>query len=310
VLIAVMATGMFGFFHVRLPNFIYMLNPDQESVPGSFGLGILTAVLSTPCTAPFMGAAAAWAATQPPAVTLAAFAAIGTGMALPYGILTLWPALVSRLPRSGPGSVLMKEVLGWLMLAAAAYFIGSGISALLAQAPDPPGRMYWWAVAACTAAAGLWLTVGVVRMQMDRHRQAMWGSLGVLMVLLAVGLGLRLTDRGPIDWVYFTPERLAAARQRQQPVMLVFTAEWCLNCKALEQGVLRQPRLVEALETAGAVAMKADITGRNPAARAKLEEVGRLTIPLLVVFGSGGEIVMRSDFYTVEQVVAALREAG
>ena len=79
--IGIMALGMFGFFSVRLPRFIYTLNPQQDSPQGSFGLGILAAVLSTPCTAPFMGAAAAWAATQTPLTTLATFAAIGGGMA-------------------------------------------------------------------------------------------------------------------------------------------------------------------------------------------------------------------------------------
>ena len=65
-IIGTMALGMFGFFAVRLPNFIYMINPEQDSLHGSFGLGILAAILATPCTAPFMGAAAAWAATPPP----------------------------------------------------------------------------------------------------------------------------------------------------------------------------------------------------------------------------------------------------
>ena len=58
---------------MRLPNFIYAFNPAQETLGGAFGIGVLTAVLSTPCTAPFMGAAAAWAVTQAPATTLLTF---------------------------------------------------------------------------------------------------------------------------------------------------------------------------------------------------------------------------------------------
>jgi thiol:disulfide interchange protein DsbD len=63
-IIGIMALGMFGFFSIRLPQFIYLINPQQDSLRGSFALGILAAVLSTPCTAPFMGAAAAWAASD------------------------------------------------------------------------------------------------------------------------------------------------------------------------------------------------------------------------------------------------------
>ena len=58
--ITVMALGLFGQFALRLPKFLYLIHPSQETLPGSFVMGILTAVLSTPCTAPFMGAAVAW----------------------------------------------------------------------------------------------------------------------------------------------------------------------------------------------------------------------------------------------------------
>ncbi|MCI5160210.1 MAG: hypothetical protein D3906_17675, partial [Candidatus Electrothrix sp. AUS1_2] len=118
LVIAIMAGGMFDFFSLQLPAFIYMIHPEQDTLKGSFGLGILAAVLSTPCTAPFMGAAAAWAATQPPASTLAVFLSIGIGMALPYFLLSVSPHLVSKMPKTGPASVLVKQVMGLLMLAA------------------------------------------------------------------------------------------------------------------------------------------------------------------------------------------------
>ncbi|MBL4575534.1 MAG: hypothetical protein JKY51_05470, partial [Opitutaceae bacterium] len=75
VIIAVMAVGMCGLFAVRLPRFVYQFNPRHDTLGGSFGFGIMTAVLSTPCTAPLMGSAAAWATTQAPGVTLLTFGA-------------------------------------------------------------------------------------------------------------------------------------------------------------------------------------------------------------------------------------------
>src|SRR5205085_5078519 len=96
--ILAMAAGMLGAFTVRLPQSVYMINPTQASAGGSFIMGIMTAVLSTPCTAPFMGTAAAWAATRSPAVTLSTFTAIGAGMALPYLILAAIPGLLNRFP--------------------------------------------------------------------------------------------------------------------------------------------------------------------------------------------------------------------
>src|SRR5690606_27795116 len=127
LVIAVMAVGLCGLFAVRLPNFVYSINPKHDSISGSLGFGVMTAVLSTPCTAPFMGTAAAWATTRNPGIALAVFAAVGVGMALPYQILSMNPKLVDRMPRTGPASELIKQVMGLLMLAAAFYFIGTGL---------------------------------------------------------------------------------------------------------------------------------------------------------------------------------------
>lgn len=309
-IIAVMALGMCGLFHTRLPGFIYGFNPDQENLPGSFAVGILTAVLSTPCTAPFMGAAAAWAATQPPATTLSVFAAIGIGMALPYLVLSAWPALVRFLPRSGPGSVLLKQTMGLFMLAASAYFIGGGLSALMTVPPDPPGKLYWWGVAAFCAAAGGWLAVRILPIAPGRRLRWIFAAIGLLMVAGSVAAGLRLTDKGPVDWVYYTPRRFESAVSNRKTVVMVFTAEWCLNCKALEQSVLHSRRISALLSAEEIVPMKVDITGNNPAGTAKLREVGSLTIPLLVVFSPDGKIVFKSDFYTTDQIVAVVEGIG
>jgi thiol:disulfide interchange protein DsbD len=309
VVIAVLAVAMTGIFYMQVPRFIYAFNPGQETYPGSFGFGIMTAVLSTPCTAPFMGAAAAWAATRPAATTLTTFAAIGIGMALPYFVLSAWPGLVKKMPRTGPASELIKQVMGLLMLAAAAYFIGVGLSALTSHAPDPPSRIYWWAVMAFIAAAGLWLVYRTVRITRKTAKRAFFGALGVLAVAGAALGGVRLTNEGPIDWVHYTPERLELARSRGDVVVMDFTAEWCLNCKSLEHGVLHAPEVVELLSGPGVTPIKVDITGHNPDGKAKLKETGRLTIPLLVIYGPDGQEVLKTDFYTVDEVVRTIQGA-
>ncbi|MFY9705362.1 MAG: cytochrome c biogenesis protein CcdA, partial [Desulfobacterales bacterium] len=237
-IIAVMAIGMCGLFSIRLPSFVYRLSPKQETLGGSFGLGILTAVLSTPCTAPFMGAAAAWAAAQHPFTTLTVFAAIGIGMALPYLLLSAFPDQICKIPRTGPASVLVKQVMGLFMLAAAAYFIGTGVSALLMTPPSPPGKGYWWAVMGFIALGGLWLAYRTIRIASKNFQRLLFVSLGAILVAGSLYGGMRLTDRGPIDWIYYTPQRFQQAIDQRKVVVMVFSAEWCLNCKALEQSVL------------------------------------------------------------------------
>jgi thiol:disulfide interchange protein DsbD len=309
-IIAIMALGMCGMFHTGLPHFIYGMNPDQESLAGSFGLGILTAILSTPCTAPFMGAAAAWAATRHPVTTLLTFASIGVGMALPYLVFSAWPQMVRKLPRTGPGSILLKQEMGILMLAAAAYFMGTGFSAIHVQPPDPPGRLYWWAVVSFPAGAGCWLIYQVARITSRKRYRILFTVVGLVMIAGSVFTGLRLTDRGPVDWIHFTPQRFEEAVSQEKTVVMVFTAEWCLNCKALEQTVLYNDQVASYLSFEKVVPMKVDITGNNAPGKAKLKELGRVTIPLLVVFSPRGEVVFKSDFYTVDQVLGTIETAG
>ena len=309
VIIALMAIGMCGLFSIRLPQFVYAINPGHDTYHGSFGFGIMTAVLSTPCTAPFMGAAAAWAATQDPSMVLCVFGSIGTGMALPYLILSAFPKLIDRMPRTGPASELIKHVMGLLMLGAAAYFIGVGISGAMVNPPEPPSRLYWVFVGACGVAAGGWMTYRTIQISSKTINRAVFGSIGAAMLAISAFGSVMLIDEGPIDWVYYTADRFDQAKSDGHVVLMEFTAEWCLNCKALEKSVLRNQRVVEALATNDVVPIKVDLTGNNVDGNAMLGEVKRLTIPLLVIFSPDGREVFKGDFYTVNQVVEAIQNA-
>ena len=127
LVIGVMGAGMLGLFAIRLPQFLYMFNPQGDSTSGSFLMGVFAALLATPCTGPLLAGALVWAATQPAAVAFSAILLMGVGMAFPYVLLTAKPAWLDRLPRTGPGSELIKQVMGLLLIAVSVYFIGNAI---------------------------------------------------------------------------------------------------------------------------------------------------------------------------------------
>jgi thiol:disulfide interchange protein DsbD len=304
-----MAIGMGGLFSIRLPNVVYKVNPKQDSFLGSFLFGVMTAVLSTPCTAPFMGAAAAWATTQSPLLTLSVFGAIGFGMAVPYLILAAFPHLVDKMPRVGATSEVIKQVMGLWMLAAAAYFLGVGLSGLFQQEGAPPSRAYLWVAAACLAASGVWLAWQSMKIATTQFAKATFVFIGVGMLAFSIILCERLTDPGPIDWEYYTPEVLQERLEDGDTVVLEFTAEWCLNCKFLESTVLHSSKVVEAFEADNVAPIKIDLTGNNVSGNALLKDVGGLRIPLLIVLNPTGEEVFRGDFYTVRQVLQAIEQS-
>jgi thiol:disulfide interchange protein DsbD len=311
VIVAFMAVGMMGVFDFRLPQFVYKLNPGQDSVIGSFAFGILTAVLSTPCTAPFMAGASAWAATQAPATTLSTFGAIGTGMALPYLLLSARPGWVKKMPKTGPASILVKQVMGLLMLAVAAFFLGTSISASLQRVPDPPSRLYWWVVCGFIVAACGWTVYRTFSITRARAKLVTVGMVTATLSALSIWLAAGFSSGGPIDWTYYTAERFDQAARRGDVIVLDFTAEWCLNCKALEHGVLHRDAVVELLNGPGVTAMRIDLTGDNPAGKAKLTELEWVGIPLLAVYGPdiGYQDPIKYDSYTIGMVRDAVRRA-
>lgn len=306
IVISVLAIGMCGLFTVSLPTKIYNITPRHDTLSGSILFGVMTAVLSTPCTGPFMGAAAAWSASQPALITILVFGAIGVGMAVPYLILSAFPKFAEKLPSAGPVSVLVKQFLGLCLLAAGAYFLGIGLNGIFTTAPDEPGLWHWWLVCGILAAAGLWLVIRSLKLGGKRPAAITWAILGLLMVVGSLWMGRSLTRQGPIDWVMYTPDRMIEAQKNGQAVMVDFTAQWCLNCQVLEHQVLYAPEIATLLGTKKIIPMKVDLTSSNPQGNALLEKAGRLTIPLLVIYDAKGGVLFKSDAYTIAQVRSVL----
>jgi thiol:disulfide interchange protein DsbD len=231
------------------------------------------------------------------------------GMALPYLVLSAAPGLVQRMPRSGPVGELVKQTMGLFLMAAAMYFLGAGLSALVVRPPDPPSRIYWWGVMGFIAAGGVWATLRLLAL--SRRRLAKTACILAALAVLATTLGgaIRFTDDGPVDWVYYTEDRYQQALSDGQVVVMVFSAEWCLNCKALEHSVLRTRRVINLLAQADVAPFKVDITANNPAGLARLKQTGYLTIPLIVVYAADGREVMKASFYTGQDLVTAITEA-
>src|SRR5246127_2713271 len=84
---------------------------------GAFFQGAFATILATPCTAPFLGTASAFAFTQPAWATFLIFFSIGIGMALPYLLLAVQPKWLRYLPKPGEWMVRLKQLLGFLLLA-------------------------------------------------------------------------------------------------------------------------------------------------------------------------------------------------
>lgn len=259
----------------------------RDGHAGSFFTGVLAVVVATPCTAPFMGAALGYALTRPAPHALAVFLALGLGLAAPWMVLSFLPAARRLLPRPGPWMERFKQFLAFPMYATAAWLVW-----VLAGQTDASGL---------AVALGGMVAIGLVAWfwQATRASAGVWRIAGGALALAgAVGLGLMATGLPPPGeatpartarhWEPYTDARLDALRADGQPVLLNFTAAWCITCQVNERLALGTERVWDALARAGVAALKADWTRRDPAITRLLEKHGRSGVPMTLLYPPGG----------------------
>ncbi len=124
-LVFTMALSFLGVWEFPIPGFAggnkASRLAEQEGFTGAFFKGVVTTLLATPCTGPFMGGALAWAFYQPAHVTLAVFTSVGLGMASPYLLIGAFPSLVRFLPKPGEWMDTFKQVMGFVLLGTVVY---------------------------------------------------------------------------------------------------------------------------------------------------------------------------------------------
>jgi thiol:disulfide interchange protein len=299
-LLLLFALGMFGTFDVVLPEAVYRVTLTHESVAGNFLFGIFTAVLSTPCTAPMFAGLLTWALTEPPALGVAAVITVGVGMALPYLLLSAFPGLVRWVPHTGPWSLVLKQMMGFLLIAGAVYF---GAGRLIS------GSRFIWAVFAVVVVAMIFLIIRTI--QLAPRRGPVIGALLSAAAAIAIALDITLRLTGGLDWQPYSPDALAAARADGRPVLVEFTANWCGNCLALEASVFRDPKIARAVKQKNVLLLRADMTD---APQSSWDLVNRLNpgggIPLTAVYGPHSDEPLKlTSLFTTQNLIDTLNRA-
>ncbi|MBS3895891.1 protein-disulfide reductase DsbD domain-containing protein [Silanimonas sp.] len=279
---------------------------ESDGDRGAFFTGVLAVVVASPCTAPFMGPALGVALTQPGAVTFGVFVALGVGLALPMLALAFSPALARSLPRPGPWMERLKQALAFPMYFTAlwlAYVLGRQVGVfgmtLLLGGIVLMGFALWWR----GSAPGVAKRIAVSALLL----------LAVAPVVLVEGLrsGSPTAAAATVGVEAWSPERVAALRAEGRPVLVNFTAAWCISCIANEGVALRGERFETLLRETGTRYLKADWTDHDPTITAALAEFGRSGVPLYVVYpADGGAPFVLPQLLTPGIVAAALQRAA
>ena len=271
-----MGLSFLGVWEIPIPGFVgrgkTMEMAEKEGFAGAFSKGVITTILATPCTAPFLASALTWAASQPPPKTYAVFVAVGLGMASPYLLIGAFPKLIGFLPKPGAWMDTFKQIMGFVLLATVVFLLTFITQPLVVPTVGFLfgiwgacwwiGRMPAWSTPGhhrpCVARSG-----GLCRSDLDCHLRLAFRRHAEPFRPLG-----RRGNRRHDDSV-LGPRRHRSCGQANSPprgqqassvaavhaenagetispraatVLVDFTADWCLTCKTLEAAVLNTAR--------------------------------------------------------------------
>lgn len=266
----------------------------------SVGEGVLAVVLATPCSAPLLGTAVGFAFAASAPVVLAVFAAVGLGLAAPFCALVLVPGLRGWLPRPGAWMERAKQLLGFALLGTGVWL--AGILGSLVGVDGVVRLLAFLVVLALVAWAwGAW-----------RRRPVLLG--GLLLILLTGWVALRFGP-GPAAVAgrdAWSDEAVSRSLGQGRPVLVDFTAEWCLSCKFNERSVLASEPVQSALARTRAQLLVADWTRRDAGIARRLAAHGRAGVPMYLVYSPArpDQPEVLPELLTVDTVVSALERAA
>jgi thiol:disulfide interchange protein DsbD len=270
----ILALNMFGLFEMGTSATSVGGNlQSKQGLGGSFFSGILATVVATPCSGPFLGAAA--------------FGAMAIGLSIPYLVLSIFPKLIEFLPRPGAWMESFKQGMSFLLFGTAGYFLWVysgqvGLDHLLKS------LLGLTCVAAAAWIYGRWNLP-------HRPRKTRWMALA-LTLFFAIGgfLLAKPPQKSALVWEPWSQERVEELTAAGTPVFIDFTAQWCLTCQVNKRSAY-SGEVIAVMKQKGIIALKADKTNADAKIEVKLRELGRTAIPVNVLLVPGQEPIITPE---------------
>ncbi|TDR76415.1 suppressor for copper-sensitivity B [Photobacterium lutimaris] len=278
---ALFAANMLGLFEIRLSSgtSTWLATKGDDSYLGHFVQGMFATLLATPCSAPFLGTAVAFALGADVITLLAIFTALAIGMAAPWLVIALFPRLARLLPKPGMWMGKLKTLFGLMMLATSLWLLS-----LMAN---------FFSTFAVALVGVLLVVVLLWRLGKMKGRKPV--ILAMAFIIVGTGGGLIAGSMTANNWATplaqdhaWQPLNIDAIQQQVSQGKTVFvdvTADWCITCKVNKVSVLLQDPVYSALEQDNIVLMKGDWTKPSDYVTGFLRSNGRFGVPFNIVYG-------------------------
>jgi suppressor for copper-sensitivity B len=307
LLVFAMALSFLGVWEIPIPGFATSSRSGElmqkEGLGGAFLKGVLTTVLATPCSGPFLGTLFGLTLTLSIGSIFLLYMLVGIGLGVPYLALCLSPGFIKMMPKPGAWMETLKQVLAFPLLFTVVYFV----------AMIEPELRIATLILLITTWFVCWL-IGQVPAYAERQKFVMaWGTGLVTLALgTVIGFGFFGNNKHAVSWIPYNEAVLAKYRSEGKTVMIEFTARWCLTCQSNMKFAIDRPDVAKLIEKNDVVPLLADWSKPSDEILSKIKELDSLSIPLLAIYPAdpNAEPIILRDTITESQLLDALKTAG
>ncbi|WP_159650731.1 protein-disulfide reductase DsbD family protein [Vibrio atypicus] len=303
---ALFGANMLGLFEIRLSSGTntWLASKGDNSYAGHFTQGMFATLLATPCSAPFLGTAVAFALAASSLELFAIFTALALGMALPWILVALFPVLATMLPKPGAWMNKVKYLFGAMMLITSSWLL------YLLSNHLP---LFWVLLVALIGL--VWLLMKIKRVHGDKALAISGGS--ALFVTTGVFILASMTTQHwakplPADllWQPLSNQLIENSVIQGKTVFVNVTADWCVTCKANKIGVILQDPVYSTLLGDDVVPIQGDWTHPDGAVTDYLRANGRYGVPFNIVYGPNApQGIALPVILTENEVMGAIEKA-
>lgn len=304
LILFVLSLNLFGLFEFVTPGGSKLGSQEiKDGVAGDFFSGILTTILSTPCSAPFLGTALTFAFTTSTLNIFLMFFFIGLGLAFPFLMTAFFPSALAIFPRPGAWMEKLKYFLGLSLVATVIWLYDVFVTLVDFD------KISW----RLNLLFALWFFAIFFAQKISKSRvlQTLAFALPFTMTVLAIqNLEMRPTTTEAVTkteslWKPWSEEKLND--EKGKLVFMDFTAEWCLTCKVNKRLVMETDGFNELAKKYDVVLLRADWTKRDDNITQFLKRYNVVGVPAYFVQKADGQIVHLGETISLSKIESNLK---
>ena len=282
VLLFILALSLFGYWEPKIPARLnQILRKEFSGYRGSFFIGLFFGIFAAPCAGPFIIGLMLYVLKQANPITgFLYFFALSLGMGLPIAILATFSGMINKLPSSGDWMLWVKRLFAWILVFMAFYMLRLILEEKLEK----------YLLSAVLFASGIDLGFLFRSVKIGLFKKVF----GISLILISFYLPIFCSNNEQkLNWISYEKEITQKVNPYKKPVLIDFSAEWCLLCSQMEKRLFQNPEIVNICKKFTLI--KVDLTRQLPEQKELLKKFNIKGLPAIVFITKKGTFVMEGE---------------